>query len=143
MEKCGSNPVFTLELRVKYADTDKMQFVYYGRYYEFFEAARNEMLREIGFEYKQLEEMGVMLPVVTSHADYFLPGRYDDVLVIKSHIKQFENVRITIGYEVTRKGEDKVLVTGYTTHAFINENNRPVRPPVAFKEKLKEAGITN
>ncbi|NTW49880.1 MAG: acyl-CoA thioesterase, partial [Chlorobiales bacterium] len=60
--------VFSLVLRVKYADTDKMQFVYYGRYFEYFEAARNEMLREMGFEYKQLEALGVMLPVVASHA---------------------------------------------------------------------------
>lgn len=134
-------PCFTLEIRVKYADTDKMQYVYYGRYYEYFEAARNEMLREIGFEYKQLEALGVMLPVVTSHADYSIPARYDDLLVIHTKVKALENVRIAIGYEVTRKDESKILATGYTMHAFINKQGRPVRPPNEFKDALAKAGI--
>ncbi len=118
-----------------------MQYVYYGRYYEYFEAARNEMLREIGFEYKQLEALGIMLPVVASHAEYNQPAHYDDLLEIRTRVTAVENVRITISYEVVRKDESKVLVKGYTIHAFINEHGRPKRPPEAFREALIKAGI--
>lgn len=124
--------VFLHEIRVKYADTDKMQFVYYGRYFEYFEAARNEMLRELGFEYKQLEALGVMLPVVAAHADYISPAFYDDMLVIESRVNKLENVRITISYELFEKQSRKKLITGYTTHAFMNLSGRPARPPKEF-----------
>ncbi|NTV45583.1 MAG: acyl-CoA thioesterase, partial [Chlorobiales bacterium] len=116
----------------KYADTDKMQFVYYGRYFEYFEAARNEMLRELGFEYKQLEALGIMLPVVAAHADYISPAFYDDMLVIESRVNKLENVRITISYELFEKQSCKKLITGYTTHAFMNLSGRPTRPPKEF-----------
>ncbi|WP_041469105.1 acyl-CoA thioesterase [Chloroherpeton thalassium] len=131
--------VFSHTLRVKYADTDKMQFVYYGRYFEYFEAARNEMLREIGFEYKLLETLGVMLPVVAAHADYFSPAYYDDLLLIESRIQKLENVRLSISYELFEKGARKKLVQGYTTHAFINQNGRPTRPPKELLQKLESA----
>lgn len=124
--------VFLHEIRVKYADTDKMQFVYYGRYFEYFEAARNEMLRELGFEYKQLEALGIMLPVVAAHADYIAPAFYDDMLVIESRVNKLENIRITISYELFEKQSCKKLITGYTTHAFMNLSGRPTRPPKEF-----------
>jgi acyl-CoA thioester hydrolase len=129
--------VFSLVLRVKYADTDKMQFVYYGRYFEYFEAARNEMLREMGFEYKQLEALGVMLPVVASHADYIAPAFYDDEVLIQSRVAKLENVRITISYELFEKQSHKKLVTGYTTHAFMNLAGRPARPPKVFLDVVQ------
>ena len=134
-----SQKVFSLTLRVKYADTDKMQFVYYGRYFEYFEAARNEMLREIGFEYKTLESLGVMLPVVAAHADYFSPAYYDDLLTIESRIEKVENVRLTISYELFEKNARKKLVAGYTTHAFIKPTGRPTRPPQELLDKLQKA----
>lgn len=129
--------IFSLVLRVKYADTDKMQFVYYGRYFEYFEAARNEMLREMGFEYKQLEALGVMLPVVAAHAGYIAPAFYDDELLIESRIAKLENIRITISYELFEKHSHKKLVTGYTTHAFMNLSGRPARPPKGFLDVIQ------
>lgn len=128
--------VHRLTLRVKYADTDKMQVVYYGRYFEYFEAARNEMLRALGFEYTRLEALGVMLPVVAAHADYHASARYDDEVLIESFISDLGNVKITIAYRLLEKVSGKELVTGYTTHAFLTNNGRLTRPPQAFLDAV-------
>lgn len=134
-----SQPVHALTLRVKYADTDKMQVVYYGRYFEYFEAARNEMLRALGFEYTRLEALGVQLPVVKAHADYVSPARYDDEVVIESFISELGNVRITICYELFEKTSHRKLVSGYTVHAFTTAQGKLTRPPKVFLDAIASA----
>jgi acyl-CoA thioester hydrolase len=127
---------FTHTVRVIYAHTDQMSVVYYGRYFEFIEAARNELLRECGFTYKELESLGIMLPVVSAHLDYFAPARYDDEIEIHTHIEKLENVRVTIAYTAFEKSSRQKLFSGYTIHAFVNKNGKPSRPPKAFLEKV-------
>ncbi len=131
-----SHKVFTYSLRVIYAHTDQMSVVYYGRYFEFIEAARNELLRECGFTYKELESLGIMLPVVSAHLDYFAPARYDDEILINTHVAKLENVRITLSYQGFEKHSGQKLFEGYTIHAFVNKNGKPSRPPKAFLEKV-------
>jgi acyl-CoA thioester hydrolase len=128
---------FIHTVRVIYAYTDQMSVVYYGRYFEFIEAARNELLRECGFTYKALESLGIMLPAVSAHLDYFSPARYDDEIEIHTHIEKLENVRVTIAYTAFEKSSRKKLFSGYTIHAFVNANGKPARPPLAFLEKLR------
>lgn len=128
---------FTHTVRVIYAHTDQMSVVYYGRYFEFIEAARNELLRECGFTYKKLESLGIMLPVVSAHLDYFAPARYDDEIEIHTHIEKLENVRVTIAYTAFEKSSRQKLFSGYTIHAFVNTNGKPTRPPKAFLEKVQ------
>ncbi len=128
---------FIHTIRVIYAYTDQMSVVYYGRYFEFIEAARNELLRECGFTYKELESLGVMLPVVCAHLDYFAPARYDDEIEIHTHIEKLENVRVTIAYTAFEKSSRQKLFSGYTIHAFVNKSGKPTRPPEAFLEKVR------
>lgn len=128
---------FVHTVRVIYAYTDQMSVVYYGRYFEFVEAARNELLRECGFTYKELESLGIMLPVVSAHLDYFSPARYDDEIEIHTHIAKLENVRVTIAYTAFEKSSRQKLFSGYTIHAFVNKNGKPTRPPQAFLEKVR------
>lgn len=127
------------EYRVPYADTDQMGVVYYGNYLTLFERARNELMRATGFTYKACEEAGFMLPVVHAELDYRRPAKYDDLLELTAYVQAQRGVRLEIACEVRRKGEDDVLVSGYTRHAFVSTKDfRPAPPPKAFLEKLME-----
>ena len=125
------------EYRGPYADTDQMGVVYYGNYLALFERARNELMRACGYTYKECEQEGVMLPVVHAEADYRSPAKYDDLLEISAWVQLQKGVRIEIACEVRRKGEDKVLVSGYTRHVFVSTKDfRPCPPPQRFLDSL-------
>ena len=126
-----------IEYRVPYADTDQMGVVYYGNYLTLFERARNELMRSIGYTYRQCEEEGWMLPVVHAEGDYRAPARYDDLLEVTAYVKEQRGIRIEIACEVRRKGESAVLVSGFTRHCFVSsETFRPVPPPQKFLESI-------
>lgn len=124
----------TFQHYVPYADTDQMGFVYYANYLVYFEMARSAMMREAGLPYKQLEEMGVMLPVLAAHVDYKQPARYEDLLSIKTTYLPFVKSRFRVDYEVYR-GE-KLLATGYTKHVCMTPEGRPRRPAPALVEMI-------
>ena len=127
----------TMEYRVPYADTDQMGVVYYGNYLTLFERARNELMRECGYTYRECEAEGWMLPVVHAEVDYRSPARYDDLLEVTAYVKEQRGVRIEIACEVRRKGESSVLVSGFTRHCFVSsETFRPVPPPQKFLESI-------
>jgi acyl-CoA thioester hydrolase len=123
----------TIEYRVPYADTDQMGVVYYANYLEFFERGRNELMRACGYTYRECEADGVMLPVTHAEVDYRSPARYDDILEITAWVKMLKGVRIEIACEVRRKGEEQLLVSGFTRHCFVSTKTfRPVSPPERF-----------
>ena len=118
----------TIEYRVPYADTDKMGVVYYANYFVYFERLRTELLREAGFSYFEMEEKGVMLPVIEALCNYKKPAGYDDLLVISGWVEQIKGPKVKICCEV-RKNND-LLVSGHTIHACVDvKTRRPVRPP--------------
>lgn len=119
-----------LEYRVPYADTDQMGVVYYGNYLTLFERARNELMRAIGYTYRECEAEGWMLPVIHAELDYRSPARYDDLLEVSAWVQSAKGVRLEIACEVRRKGEAAVLVRGFTRHCFVSaETFRPIPPP--------------
>lgn len=119
-----------MEYRVPYADTDQMGVVYYGNYLTIFERARNELMRAYGYTYRECEEEGWMLPVIHAEVDYRSPARYDDLLEVTAYVQLQRGVRMEIACEVRRKGEEQVLVTGFTRHCFVSSKDfRPVPPP--------------
>ena len=125
-----------VQLRVRYADTDQMGYVYYGNYAAYYEVARVESFRNLGFAYKDLEEMGVMMPVLELKSNYIQPAKYDDLLTIKVSIPEFPKVRIKYLYEIFNEA-GVLLNKGETTLAFINmENGRPVRMPEVMEKLL-------
>lgn len=125
------------KVRVRYAETDQMGYVYYGNYAMYYEVARVEALRNVGFSYKRLEEMGIMMPVLESKSQYLLPGKYDELLTIKVSIPTFPGVRIMFNYEIFNETE-KLINKGETTLAFINmKSGRPCRMPDVMKELLQ------
>ncbi len=115
-----------MEYRVPYADTDQMGVVYYANYLVYFERMRNELLRDLGVTYKEMEAQGIMLPVLEAHCDYLKPARYDDLLEIRGWSETIGRTRIKCRAEVAR-GEE-LLASGYTVHACLSiETGRPVR----------------
>jgi acyl-CoA thioester hydrolase len=116
--------------RVPYADTDRMGVVYYANYLVYFERARNELLREAGMTYGQLEETGFMLPVIEAACKYRDSARYDDILTFTARVDYMKGVRVKIDCEVTR--DNVTLVTGHTVHACVNSSGKACRLPEAF-----------
>jgi acyl-CoA thioester hydrolase len=129
----------TTVVRVRYADTDQMKAAYYGRYFEYFEQGRSNLLREIGMPYPLVEEMGVFLPVIEAHATYRRPARYDDQLEIVTMLREMPVARVRLDYEVRREGEVDPIADGYTIHSFVNSaTGRPTRAPAQFIERIED-----
>ncbi|MEM9981303.1 MAG: thioesterase family protein [Bacteroidota bacterium] len=121
------------QLRVRYAETDQMKYVYYGNYATYYEVARVECLRMLGVSYKSLEEEGIMLPVVESHIKYVKPAVYDDLLTIKVTIEKMPTAKITFDYKIYNEA-GVFLNVGQTILVFIDMlTNRPMRCPEELK----------
>ena len=119
----------TTKLRVRYSETDQMGVVYYGNYAQYFEVARVEFLRELGFVYKELEDEGVIMPVVHFSTNYKYPARYDDELSVQTKIEAIPTSKITFLYEVYN--QDKIKICDATVIlVFLNKSTfRPQRTP--------------
>lgn len=125
-------------VRVRYAETDRMGFVYYGNYPQYYEVGRVEALRQIGTSYKEMEDNGVMLPVYSCNIKYHKSALYDDLLVIKTSIKVLPTVRISFDYEIYNQ-HNELINSANTVLVFINKaTNRPCMAPKAFLEKIKK-----
>ncbi len=127
------------EIRIRYADTDQMQFVYNGKYLEFFEVGRTELLRSTGLTYKKVESKGYQLPLVEAHLKYISAAFYDDILIIESLLKEIPKLKMRIDYKIFRKENNELVTEGYTEHVFVNkETKKPVRPPQFFIDAIKK-----
>jgi acyl-CoA thioester hydrolase len=123
-------------IRVRYSETDQMGYVYYGNYAMYYEVARVESLRQLGLTYKEIEDMGVMMPVVENKSRYLAPARYDDLLRIVTTLREKPGVRIRFEYEIFNN-ENTLINRGETLLVFINkETNRPCRQPPAMEKVL-------
>jgi acyl-CoA thioester hydrolase len=128
----------TTKLRVRYSETDQMGIVYYGNYAQYFEVARVEFLRELGFVYKELEDEGVIMPVVRYETDYKFPAKYDEELSVVTRITTMPTSKITFDYEVFNP-EDKLVCTAKVILVFLNKNSfRPQRTPEKLVELLRK-----
>ena len=125
-----------IHVRVRYAETDQMGYVYYGNYATYFEVARVELLRSVGFTYKKLEEEGIMLPVFEFSIKYFKPAFYDDLLTIKTTLEYNDGARIRFHYEIFNES-GSLLNKAETTLVFIDRRtNRPTIMPAKMKSVL-------
>ena len=106
-------------IRVRYAETDQMNVVYYGNYAQYFEVARAESIRNLGFTYKEMEAAGVMMPVVEMQTKFLRPAHYDDLLTIKTILRELPvDHRILFEHEVFNQ-EKKLLTLGKVTLYFV------------------------
>jgi len=121
-------------LRVRYAETDKMGIVYYANYLVWFEIGRTDWLRETGWSYREIEADGIQLPVIEAHCDYRQGARYDDDIEIRTRAKKLSPLRIQFDYEAFRRADGVLLAAGRTVHATVDRGGRPVRMPERVKE---------
>lgn len=124
------------KIRVRYGETDKMGFVYYGNYPLYYEVGRTELIRIIGLTYKDLEDSGILMPVHNLVVNYIKAGKYDELLTIKTYLREMPEVRIKFEYEIfNEKGE--LINTGETTLFFLDEKTmRPKKAPENLQKKL-------
>lgn len=121
-------------VRVRYADTDKMQVVYNAKYFEYFEVGRTEMMREIGLPYSEVERMGYILPVLECSAKFIKPARFEDLLRIETSMLEIPKPFLIMNYKIFLEKDNTLLVEGSTKHIFAKMPDfKPVRP---FKEFL-------
>ena len=139
------------KIRVRYAETDQMGYVYYGNYATYYEVGRTNALRDLGTTYNALEKNGVMMPVITMNIKYIKPAKYDDLLTIKTIVKEIPKMRMNFIYEVYNEAGE-LLNVGETTLVFVSKDrSRPVVCPewlndifvAAFEKKAKEEGLKN
>jgi acyl-CoA thioester hydrolase len=132
---------FETQLRVRYAETDQMGFAYYGNYPQYYEVGRADAMRRLGMTYKEMEDKGVVMPIVDMHIKYIRPARYDDLLTIKTTVPGLPASRMHFDYEIYNEA-GTLLNKGYTVLAFLKkETGRPCAAPNWFLDKLKEIGM--
>lgn len=126
------------EVRVRYAETDKMGVAYYGNYLIWFEVGRSEFCRKKGFSYAELEGLGYLLVVTDVHCRYRNPARYDDLLTVRTRLKGANKRIITFGYQILGKGTDVLIAEGETRHLSIDRNGKPRSLPEKFVNLLMQ-----
>jgi acyl-CoA thioester hydrolase len=128
----------TIQLRVRYCETDQMGVVYHGNYAQYLEQGRTEWLRNMGFSYKWMEENGVHLPVINLNINYKAPALYDDLILVTTTIKKIPTYRIEFHYEIHNQNAE-LLITAETTLVFINSAaNKLMKAPSYLLNKLGE-----
>ena len=120
-------------LRVRYAETDKMGVVYYANYLVWFEVARTDLLRSLGWSYREMEAAGISLPVIEAHCEYQRPARYDDEIEVRTEGQMLSAVRMQFNYTILREG-GSVAATGHTVHAAVTVDGRVCRLPDRIRQ---------
>lgn len=127
---------YTHQIRTRYAETDQMGVIYYGNYPQYLEIARVEWLRNLGISYKEMEEKGVMLPVVSLHIDYKKPALYDQLLSVQIILREVPTTKIIFDYQIFNE-QNELLAIANTTLVFVSkETFRPIKCPDFVLERL-------
>lgn len=118
---------FIYERRINYYETDRMGIVHHSNYIRFLEEARCKMLDEASMPYSSFEENGIMIPVLGVNCSFKRHVTFNDIILIKPYVKEFNGVRLTMGYKVTDKNTGNLVLTAETKHCFTDNSLRPVR----------------
>ncbi|MDR0364205.1 MAG: acyl-CoA thioesterase [Bacteroidales bacterium] len=124
--------------RVQYYETDQMGVVHHSNYIRYYEAGRTDAIRQLGFSYKSLEESGTFMPIVNVQSRYIKPAKYDEILTIKTMVKEMPTIKIIFYYEIYNEAHE-LINEGSTTLAFTDAlTGRPKRASGTLAEKLKQ-----
>ena len=124
--------MYTIEIPVRYAETDMMGIVYHSNYLVYFEIARTELIKSLGLDYKEMEEAGYVSPVTNVNLDYKRSLTYGDVAQVSVWVDHYDGLRTIYGYEV-KNADGQLAVAGKTSHVVVKkENFRPIRLPKVF-----------
>jgi acyl-CoA thioester hydrolase len=126
------------QIRVRYGETDRMGYLYYGHYPEYFEVARTDMIRSLGISYKEIEDRGIILPVRNLSVAYKIPAAYDELLLVKACLKELPEIKLNIDYEMFNQRQ-QLICTGNTILVFVDAASRKLRrAPDFFLEGVRK-----
>jgi acyl-CoA thioester hydrolase len=126
------------KIRVRYAETDQMGVVYHSNFFPYFETARTESIRQLGFTYADMERMGVIMPVVDVHCRYLRPARYDDLLTVKTILKELpQQHKIEFHHEVFNEKEEQLVSARITLYFVEAGTMKKTVMPHQLQEKLQ------
>ncbi|HJT70522.1 MAG TPA: thioesterase family protein [Terriglobales bacterium] len=135
-----SEHVSEIRLRVRYAETDQMGVVYHANHFIWFEVGRVEFLRQLGFSYRDMEENdGCCIAVVDARCRYKAPARYDDEIIVRTHLKNIRESLIHFGYELLRATDGVLLAEGETTHVVTDAEMKKRAIPEKYMQAFREA----
>lgn len=124
------------KIRVRYAETDQMGYMYYGNYAQFYEVGRVEMLRSLGMTYRSMEESGIMMPVLDLKCKFIKPALYDEEITVKVIVEKMPGIRMHFRYELFNEKKELINL-GETTLVFVDmEKNKPCMPGEEFLKKI-------
>ena len=126
-------------LRVRYSETDQMGGFYNSRALEWFECGRTEVLRGLGVPYAEMEQRGVLLPLVEAHVEYLGRARYDDELRMTTSVSLSGKARMRFEHAIAHANGDGNVVRGYTVHAIADATGRPIRPPDWLEQAFSQS----
>jgi len=131
--------MYTCEItqRIRYGETDQMGYVYYGRYAEFYEIGRTELIRQMGITYRNLESNGIMLPVIKMAVKYHKPAAYDEIITIRTQLRSMPTARITFFYEILNENGELINEAEVQLVFTDSVSRKPVRPPGNLLYALK------
>ena len=131
----------TIQLRVRYSETDQMGTFYNSRALEWFEVGRTEVLRAAGLPYAEMESRGAMLPLVEAHVQYQGRARYDDLLDVTTSVGPEGKARVRFDIEITHAAGGAPVARGYTVHAVTSPEGKPIRPPAWMTEAIGQENM--
>ncbi|MGH9545778.1 MAG: acyl-CoA thioesterase [Terriglobales bacterium] len=127
-------------VRVRYAETDQMGVVYHANHFIWFEIGRVDLMRQLGFTYRDMErDHGCFIPVVDARCRYRAPARYDDEILVRTHLRNVRESLIHFGYELVRAGDGELLAEGETTHMILDAKMKPTQLPSNILKVFREA----
>ncbi len=137
----NSTPVVNeVRLRVRYAETDQMGVAYHSNHFIWFEVGRVELLRQLGFSYKDMEQNdNCHMPVVDARCRYRVPAVYDEEVIVRTHLKNVRESMAQFGYELLRASDGKLLATGETMHMAIDSEKKSTSFPEKYMKALRAA----
>lgn len=124
-------------IRVRYSETDQMRVAHHANHLIWFEIGRTDLLRDLGWSYREMEATGFGLPVIEVRCAYHRPARYDDEIEVRTTGRLESPVRISFDYEAVRRSDGAVMATGQSVHAAINLEGRPCRLPERVKDLFR------
>jgi acyl-CoA thioester hydrolase len=129
---------FDTQVRVRYADTDQMQVVYHAKYIEYFEVGRTDAMRSIGITYKNIEQSGLVMPVVSVDCKFIRPALYDDLLTIRTSLLQLTNDHKIEFHQSVYNEMDDLLCKGKVVLYFMKKSTyQKINIPTTLFEKLE------
>jgi acyl-CoA thioester hydrolase len=127
-----------VQIRVRYADTDRMGYSYYGNYPTYFEVARTEFLREMGFSYKQLEDDGYLLPIRKMSIEYLKPALYDELLTVRTYYQKVHSIKVEFRHEVYNEKGELINMADIFLVFVSAKTRRPVQAPAYYLDLIRK-----